>query len=140
MDLLKLTKKEIIEHAKGLSDRVAEGEVDCMEEISIASKGLLYHKTLIDELKTYALDEIYKYNEKEETVFHGIQFKRTSTATQYNFKSNQEFEQLDNELKELKKVLTTASKTGNAQLVEGVIYEPVPISKQSQENISLTIR
>ena len=37
MDLLKLTKQEIIEHAKGLADQVASGEADCMDEISIAS-------------------------------------------------------------------------------------------------------
>lgn len=140
MDFLKLTKTEIIQSAKDLAEQSPEGQMDIIREISNASKAMLYYKTLVDELKTYALDELYKYNDKEDTTFHGVQFKRTSTAAQYSFKDCEEFKQMDENLKALKKVLTTATKTGNPQIVDGAIYEPVPISKPSTENISLTIK
>lgn len=138
--LINLSKTEIIEQAKALAEQAPEGDLDVMELISNASKAKLYYDTLIAELKGYAMDELYKYNDKEDTTFHGIQFKRTSTAATYDFKSCEEYKQLDANLKALKKVLTTATKTGHAQLVDDVLYEPVPISKPSTENISITIK
>jgi len=140
MEVINLTKTEIIQSAKDLASQSPEGILDVVREISNASKALLYYKTLVDELKTYAMDELYKYNDKEETTFYGVQFKRTSTAAQYDYKSNKEYDQMDASLKGLKKVLSTASKTGNAQLVDGVVYEPCPITKPSMENVSLTIK
>jgi hypothetical protein len=140
MDLIKLTKKEIIEKAKELAKESKEGYFDAIEVISEASKTKLYYETLIAELKGCAMDELYKYNDKEDTTFHGVQFKKTSTAAQYSFKDCEEFKQMDENLKALKKVLTTATKTGNPQIVDGAIYEPVSISKPSTENISLTIK
>ena len=140
MELINLSKTEIIEQAKALAVQAPEGDLDVMELISNASKAKLYYETLISELKGFAMDELYKYNEKENTTFYGVQFKRTSTAATYDFKDCEEYKQLDANLKALKKVLTTATKTGHAQLVDDVLYEPVPISKPSTENISITIK
>ncbi len=140
MDILELSKKDIIVSAQQFADQAKDGEIDVIKEIASASKALLYYQTLVSELKDHAIDELYKYNDKEDTTFHGIQFKRTSTPATYSFKDCEEFKILDENLKALKKVLTTATKTGNPQIVDGVIYEPVPISKQSRENVSLTIK
>ena len=90
----------------------------------------------INQVEELAWQEANNYNEKTFSEF-GFRITKRNGSVTYDFKANADFKQKSDELAELRKKLSSASKNGLAyvDMETGETFEPCPVKSGSKDSL-----
>lgn len=131
-----ITREELNERI----EKVKEGWEDALKVAVEAKKQIALYEELFKSVYDMAYDEADQYSEKVIKI-DGVEIKKSSSPTLYNYSEDIVYSQLEKSLKDRKALLSSALKVSDTFFdQDGDEVPKVSIKKQSKANITFSVK
>lgn len=137
MEDLNLTEMKPFDVYKHTND----GSLNALQAAAHCRKMMAAWEACYKSMQGMILDQIQSYG-KEKPQLYGCTFALSSTGNRYDYSKDAHLAAIESELKERKKLLDLASKSGNIQIVPdtGEEIHPLPIKSYASTTIVISIK
>ena len=129
------------ETPRSVFQNVNDGSMNALQAAALCRKMMQAWEATYKAIQSQILDEIATYG-KEKPAMYGCVFSTSSTGNRYDYSEDGEFSRIDGELKERKKLLDLACKSGKIIIDDatGEEVHPLPIKSYSSTTILVSIK